>query len=1019
MDIKKKTLITNDWENQLIILDEVHHLISHDIEIPLEERKKIKKNNFLKKEFFKSYDEINSFLSKIQYKKLLLLTATPMRNSPSEISPLLNLVMKKEEQFPIGNNFIEKYFEKNKDSIIKIPRLTWKPNQQNQFENEIKGFISVIKQNPDVKIEFIGKIQSPMDSFKLHINTMSDFQSECYQNAFLSDSKNKKKEDESSFYSQAQQTSLFVFPNNTFGTNGSNQFLSEKNHFNKLFYSMTSLKRFTAKSLNKYNKEDLETLEYNLNIVKKYSTTYYNIINQILLNRKKKIYIYSDKINGSGICICIQLLIDFFGFELLTKPNTYNKTELPRIIYLHDTQCNGVNTNVLDLKNEFNDPQNIDGKYIQVIFGTDKTREGISLMHIQQIHICSGDWNFGKIFQAIGRGIRLKSHSGLPKDTKVEIFLHCAIPINITSNIKLFENNNKNIALSIDFYRYYRSEAKDKNIKLIEYSLLKSAVDCEIFKKQNSRDKFENYSSDCFYKQCFYECNGIFDKNAPIDISTYNLYYIENYFKETIQSIQKLFYKNTLWSLQDIIQQLPHYTKKQIIDTLLIMIDIPIKIKYFDGRVMFLNYSNDTFYINENRIQIPHNIKNQLWISDYSAYPAFNISNNFNTILEKLQNQNISKLCQNLHKYHNKDPKQALKIFNMFSKNVKTHIFTQIAMKKNGNELYQWIREQVLKNILYIDNNGDYILKQDNAIFKFDQTQQKWIKTQNIKLNDSENTIDHNSSDFIDKMITKNKYKIYGFYENGKFKIRDVSEFDSFKDLKSATKGKDGMSYEIYEIVYFIHLINPQLPSDDCLNQEQIEYRNKLQTISIKNLIVRLINQTNDATFQKILKLLKKTEQTISKNELIFFILFCAAFKKKPLFEFLKNLMKNTNLIVLPPSKKINNITKIPKKRGRKPKNIFIPKPPSDKSSHKSLSSTHSDTTPLSVYFDQTPPLQQPPPLIIPPQYQQKLKNIRLRLFQLNISISDKNILQFIQARPNDNENDVVNHIIQVSDLGF
>ena len=67
---------------------------------------------------------------------------------------------------------------------------------------------------------------------------------------------------------------------------------------------------------------------------------------------------------------------------------------------------------------------NKNGEYIRVIFGTDKTREGITLKNIQKIHILTPGWNFGKKNQAEGRGIRFGSHNDLDKgkNIKVEIY---------------------------------------------------------------------------------------------------------------------------------------------------------------------------------------------------------------------------------------------------------------------------------------------------------------------------------------------------------------------------------------------------------------------------------------------------------------------------------------------------------------------------------------------------------------------------------------------------------------------
>jgi superfamily II DNA or RNA helicase len=914
LDIKKGNIEPKYYEDHLFILDEVHHLISHDVEIP-PEIKKLKKDKLFKKDDFKPYDHILDFLSKIDNKKLLLMTATPMRNSTSEIAPLLNLALPVNDRLLTGQKFIDHYFVKSKGIIPQIPIISWMQDKQHQFEEQIKGYISVVKQNPDVHVDYVGEVVSPMTSFRLYINKMSINQSKGYEMGLNQERSQSGKDEDSSFFTFAQQSSLFVFPDNQYGVAGAKIYMNDKKNFTDEFKMKTGLKTIRSKPIDKLNQEDLQAIKNNLDILQNYSATYFSIIQQIIKNRQKKIYIYSDKINGSGICVFLQLLKEFFGYELLTNTKTVQKNDLPRVIYLHNEQCNGKTANVNNLIRFFNDVQNKDGKLVQVIVGTDKTREGISLFQIEQIHICSGDWNFGKIYQAIGRGIRLNSHKGLPSGSRVRIFLHCAVPHDKMKNKNYFLDAV--YGSSIDFYKYLRSETKDKNIKLVEYSLIRAAVDCEIHKEQNSRARFQDFSPDCYYKKCSYECIGIQNKNAKVDNSTYDLYYIEEFFKKSIQQISSLFHDKTNYTLAELDALLPDLTSKQIIDTLLIIIDTPVPIRFHDGRILFLNYTNDVFYLSENRIQIPSHDTSQLWIAMYDKYAAVDASVSFDDILLKMQDSSIVKICHRLHDLFKKnDPQTAKGVFDLFSPEVKRFVFTLIAEKKDGNDLFHWLREKVLNDVIFV-KGGKYVLKYNREFLTYHDSE--WIRSKSTSPLQRDETIDHNDPMFIKKYITDNPKKIYGFFEEGKFKIRDVSNYEDFKNEKSSTKGMYCMSFPFHCLIIFIYLlIGPTIPAD--LNQERIKVKQKLLSIhGVRALEIRLINHMGEEEYKTILKRLKKT---INEKDLRFFIFFATSYHKEELCSLIEKTIMEQKLIVKPPTKK-EIIIQPKKKRGRKPKKII------------------------------------------------------------------------------------------------
>ena len=86
----------------------------------------------------------------------------------------------------------------------------------------------------------------------------------------------------------------------------------------------------------------------------------------------------------------------------------------------------------MDLKKEikdiFNDENNVTGDNLKIILGSPAMKEGISLLRIEQIHILEPYWNWSRLEQIIGRGVRFCSHKDLVRnDRYVDIFIYIAV----------------------------------------------------------------------------------------------------------------------------------------------------------------------------------------------------------------------------------------------------------------------------------------------------------------------------------------------------------------------------------------------------------------------------------------------------------------------------------------------------------------------------------------------------------------------------------------------------------------
>lgn len=116
--------------------------------------------------------------------------------------------------------------------------------------------------------------------------------------------------------------------------------------------------------------------------------------------------------------------------------------------------------------NAMNDPENIHGDIVKVIFITSAGAEGISLKNIRQCHIMEPHWNESRITQVIGRGNRLCSHRMLPlKERILEVFRYKSISINGESTDEYIERTAK-----------YKEEINKSFLNAIK----EAAVDCEL-----------------------------------------------------------------------------------------------------------------------------------------------------------------------------------------------------------------------------------------------------------------------------------------------------------------------------------------------------------------------------------------------------------------------------------------------------------------------------------------------------------------------------------------------------------
>lgn len=856
-----------------LVLDEAHHLVTKNI--------KDKKSN---------YSFLMEFIENRRELKLLVSTATPMRDDALELLHLLNLVVP--VPFPTEKKFFNLYLTDNSaDKKGDLIVYDFQPGKDQKFRHKIAGYVSVVRQKiQNVYPQYMGSLQGDMKSTLLFVDNMDAYQQKIYleswekQEEDEEDSNEEEKEEKNdrldSLYNNSIQASLMVFPmievnaNEKFkpyGRFAARKFVAlrgpERNNFNKLFFETSGLIQFP---------ENQNDMKRNLEIIKKYSVIYHDIIKNILQAKAKGkcIYVYSEKINGSGILRCIYLLKQCFNFQVIDSRKSvlnYNTMEKKdRLIFLADED-------IQELVETFNHSNNKHGEYFRVIFGTDKTTEGITLKNIQEIHITTPGWNFGKKNQAEGRGIRISSHTALLEEIKemnksksrkvkeeiyVEIYLHCANPSDLTK--------------SVNYLQYNRSEIKERNIYLFQYQMLIAAVDCQLNYEQNYRSNAIDHSADCYFQKCEYQCDGI-DKidldNNDIKKGNFNTYFIDAN-KNIIKEISALYsYNNIPRTFNEIklsLENSHHYSDFQIYYTINKMIDTPIMIHLHNGNKHFLIEQNGYIMTSPTREMTMWDNKSP-FLESSSVQPRFSVQENTKSLLIKM--------------YHNEDfLREKISLFDEILK--QNNVPQIISFFQSFPEFVQnyiislYPRLIILKTAEYNDNNKKIKYKLEN-------------ETKEINLNN--NAASNNVATLAEEeRLEKNPFRFYAIQSGKTFKIRDVSDPKMLENTKTKTKGQDITTIKVFQLIYYISKLIPSITNEfEALVPKTFQNRLK----AFKELSQEQL-EINYDHYQKEFSIFQKEETTFETKKLILFLKEIFSSKKNILISILKKEIQKNNLIL-------------------------------------------------------------------------------------------------------------------------
>lgn len=232
---------------------------------------------------------------------------------------------------------------------------------------------------------------------------------------------------------------------------------------------------------------------------------------------------------------------------------------------------------------------NKEGKYIKIIMGSKVMNEGVTLTNVKDVNILDVHFNLGRIDQAIGRGIRFCKHFDVTTPDnlypKVSIFKY-VVSLPETGSIT---------GLSTEEQLYQKAEEKYKLVKEVERIMQEEAVDCPLNMAGNIfADEIARYGdcgtadkpcpAICGYMSCRYKCGnallnakyydpdrGIYRRVAKedLDYSTYNNALAGEeieYAKNRIKELFRLDYIYPLSRIMDYVKESYPETKRDMFD---------------------------------------------------------------------------------------------------------------------------------------------------------------------------------------------------------------------------------------------------------------------------------------------------------------------------------------------------------------------------------------------------------------------------------------------------------------------
>ena len=449
------------FTNSMIIVDEVHNIRSSS-----DNASKAASSQLLR------------LVKAVPTLKLLLLSATPMYNSPSEIVWILNLLRANDRREPIVTSDVF-------DGTGKVIEDTG----AEELRRKSRGYVSFVEGGdrftfpfrvwptqfdrripfPEAEVSLLGTPVLPtltfLDTYKV---ALKEPQSTVYEGVV------SKMPPETGLGYTALQKPLealsIVFPIGggkfALGKDGLNRVVSFKN---RQWPPQRSKFRYRAA-----HKERM----FDLDKIGSYSSKIESIVTTILKSEGVTL-VYAQFIDGGVIPLALTLesvgFKNAFGPPLFAAPQSKPldsttmenaakpKSQAAYVMITGDKSISEDNARAVALASN---PSNVHGEQVKVIIISQAGSEGLDFKFVRQVHVMDPWYNLNRVEQIIGRAIRRCSHKMLPLSQRnTEVYLYATAP-------------GPNKTQRADEYVYKLAESKALTMGEVTRVLKTNAVDC-------------------------------------------------------------------------------------------------------------------------------------------------------------------------------------------------------------------------------------------------------------------------------------------------------------------------------------------------------------------------------------------------------------------------------------------------------------------------------------------------------------------------------------------------------------
>lgn len=487
--------ITN-LNNSIIIVDEAHNLTGNEWG-----------------------DSLKKIAANSENLKIILLTATPMKNLADDIISLINFLRPPND--PIVR---DKIFTMEKNYTMKI-----KQGGEEYLREKVNGYISYFRGNiPYTFAERvdIGKIPKELLFTPVVKCMMEPFQLKVYTKA--------AKDFDDALDRAASSAANFAVPImnkeknkiiGSYSSDGINKLLSQLNSDRNVLLNLINKELFKNKiPKNELNNFIIETPRktfggniLKLKNLKIFSAKFHRAITEIndLIDGKRgagTAFVYCNLVRAGGIELFAEALNSNGYFEWnedrdydlnddsrdsLTgmtlkefKKKGNSISDFNPSTYILVTSGSEEGDDLPEVKQKiirtiFNSVDNRHGKNIKLVLGSKVMNEGVTLENVKDVHILDVHYNLAKVEQVIGRAIRFCRHMAVTNENnpfpKVNVYRYVV-------GLKK--------GLSSDGILYQKAEKKYILVKRVERILKESAIDCPLLLHGNMfPEEIEKYKN--------------------------------------------------------------------------------------------------------------------------------------------------------------------------------------------------------------------------------------------------------------------------------------------------------------------------------------------------------------------------------------------------------------------------------------------------------------------------------------------------------------------------------------------